>query len=50
MAEKRLLVMDDEPDFSEFVREVAESLDFEVTVVNQSMKFKATYHQVNHER
>lgn len=46
MAEKRLLVMDDEPDFSEFVREVAEGLDYEVTVINQSIKFKATYEDV----
>jgi len=46
MAEKRLLVMDDEPDFSEFVREVAEGLDYEVTVINQSVKFKATYEDV----
>ncbi len=46
MAEHRLLVMDDEPDFSDFVRQVAEGLDYEVTVVNQSMKFKATYEDV----
>ena len=38
--------MDDEPDFTEFVREVAEGLGFEVTIVNQSLKFKSTFEAI----
>lgn len=46
MAEQRLLVMDDEPDFSDYVRQVGEGLDYDVTVINQSTKFKAAYESV----
>ncbi|SLN18633.1 response regulator [Oceanibacterium hippocampi] len=39
----RLLVMDDEPDFGDFVRRVAESLDFSVLVISDPRKFEETY-------
>ena len=46
MAEQRLLVVDDEPDFGEYVRQVADGLGFDVTVIDKSTKFKSTYEEV----
>ena len=43
MGPKRLIVMDDEPGFCEFVAEVAEGLGFETAQVTDSRKFKDTY-------
>ncbi len=43
MAGKRLLVMDDEVDFGEFVARVARNLNYEVEVVSESRFFKDTY-------
>lgn len=43
---KRLLVLDDEPEFGLFVRRAAERVGFEVTVLDQSTQFKTTYEQV----
>lgn len=43
MTAGRLLVVDDEPDFGEFVRKVAVDMDFEVTVTNSGRDFKAAY-------
>ena len=39
----RLLVMDDEPDFADFVRRVGESSGFEVSVITDPRLFKKTY-------
>jgi CheY-like chemotaxis protein len=43
MPNKRLLVCDDEPDFAEFVRAVAEPMGYEVRVVTRSTRFSDTY-------
>jgi len=44
MTPKRLLIVDDEPDFGEFVREVAEGLGYEVAVTTSSQAFQERYH------
>ena len=44
---KRLLVVDDEPRFGEFVRRVAVGLDFEVEVVYHGNEFRAIYPKFN---
>lgn len=46
MATKRLLVLDDEPDFGAFVRRVAEGLGFEVTVLDRATEFRSSYQTV----
>ncbi|HET7852227.1 MAG TPA: response regulator [Methyloceanibacter sp.] len=43
MTDKRLLVCDDEADFAEFVRAVAEPMGYEVEVVTRSMRFTDAY-------
>ena len=40
---RRLLVVDDEPDFSSLVRRVGEDLGYEVTVLNRSAQFAQAY-------
>jgi DNA-binding response OmpR family regulator len=43
MNEKRLLIVDDEPAFGEFVRQVALSLDYQVMVTNDGKAFQECY-------
>jgi len=45
MTAGRLLVVDDEPDFGEFVRKVAVDIGFDVTVTKSGRDFKAAYPQ-----
>ncbi len=47
MIDMRLLVVDDEPDFGEFVREVAEDLGYEVRVTTRGNDFKLLYEAFN---
>lgn len=47
MTDMRLLVVDDEPDFGEYVREVAEDLGYEVRVTTGSNDFKLLYEAFN---
>lgn len=43
MTERRLLIIDDEPDFCAFVREVAERLGFAVTATSDADEFKSSF-------
>ncbi len=43
MSSKRLLIVDDEPEFGQFVRKVAEMMDFEVRVTTRARHFKEAY-------
>lgn len=43
MSEKRLLVIDDEPDFCRFVEQVAHGLGYEVTVCDEPLHAIASY-------
>jgi DNA-binding response OmpR family regulator len=43
MTEKRLLVVDDEPEFGEFVRKVAVDLGYEVQVTTSGRAFQRAY-------
>ena len=43
MPDKRLLVCDDEADFAEFVRAVAEPMGYEVEIVTRSTRFSDAY-------
>ncbi len=43
MSERRLLVVDDEADFAEIVRKVAERRDYRVEVLTESPEFAAAY-------
>ena len=43
MRDKRLLIVDDEPDVVEFVRRVAEGMDYEVAVATRTDQFKERY-------
>ncbi len=45
MTDKRLLVVDDEPEFGEFVRKVATDLGYEVRVTTNGKAFQAAYHE-----
>jgi len=47
---RRLLVVDDEVDFCEFVRKVGEMNDYEVTTLNDATLFKETYRKVKPHR
>jgi len=47
MGAQRLLVIDDQKDFADFVRKVAEDIGFEVTVINESPQFEAVYESVD---
>jgi CheY-like chemotaxis protein len=44
MTPKRLLIVDDEPDFGEFVRQVALGLGYEVVVTTSGQEFQERYH------
>lgn len=46
MNPKRLLIIDDEPGFGEFVRQVALALDYEVTVTTHGQAFQKCYAEV----
>ena len=46
MTDKRLLVVDDEPEFGEFVRQVATDLGYEVRVTTNGKAFQAAYHEL----
>jgi len=46
MTAKRLLVVDDEPEFGEFVRKVATDLGYEVRVTTNGKAFQAAYHEL----
>ena len=43
--DKRLLVVDDEPDFCHFVEIVARQLNYRVTKIVDSRRFKEAYHR-----
>jgi CheY-like chemotaxis protein len=43
MMERRLLVVDDEPDFADFVENAAVSLGYEVRVCTRSTEFRSVY-------
>ncbi len=43
MTDRRLLVVDDEPEFAEFVRKVAAASGFEVEVTSDAAAFKKVY-------
>jgi CheY-like chemotaxis protein len=43
MTNSRLLIMDDEPDFAEYVGIVGEQLGYETLKINDSREFKTTY-------
>ena len=43
MTSRRLVIIDDEPEFGQFVRKVAEEMDFEVRVTTQATHFKEVY-------
>ena len=47
MTDMRLLVVDDEPNFGEFVREVAEDLGYDVTLTTRGDDFKLQYEAFN---
>lgn len=46
MSEKRLLVVDDEPEFGELVRKVAVGLGFEVRVTTHGREFQDAYREM----
>lgn len=46
MSDKRLLVIDDEPEIGEFVRKVAAGLGYEVRVTTDGRAFQAAYHEL----
>jgi DNA-binding response OmpR family regulator len=46
MNRKRLLIVDDEPKFGEFVRQVALTLGYEVTVATSGQEFQRLYVKV----
>jgi DNA-binding NtrC family response regulator len=47
MAEKRLLVVDDQPALGEIVRRTAEGLDYEVVVTEHAEEFMVEYEKFN---
>jgi CheY-like chemotaxis protein len=47
MSVKRLLAIDDEPDFMEIVRTVAEKLDYEVKITDKADAFAEIYESFN---
>jgi len=47
MSEKRLLIVDDEPEFGEFVRKVAISLGYEARVTTHGRAFQDAYHEIH---
>ncbi|MFQ5534624.1 MAG: response regulator [Sphingomonadales bacterium] len=47
MSDKRLLVVDDEPDIGDFIRAVAEGQSFEVVVTSKAGDFLKAYDEFN---
>lgn len=47
MSAEKLLIVDDEPDFAEFVRTVAADMGFDVTVTSRGDAFKKAYFEEN---
>jgi len=47
MSEKRLLIVDDEPEFGELVRKVATGLGYEARVATTGHEFQDAYHEMN---
>jgi len=47
MAEKRLLVIDDERDIGEFIRTVADEMGYDVKVTSSAEEFQAAYRSFN---
>ena len=47
MSEKRLLVVDDEPEFGELVRKVAVGLGYEARVATSGHEFQDAYREMN---
>jgi len=47
MSEKRLLVVDDEPEFGELVARVATDLGYETRVTTNGRDFQNAYHELN---
>ena len=47
MTERRLLVVDDDPDFGDFVRQVAEGSGYQVTVTTGGKEFMEVYDDVD---
>jgi len=47
MSGKRLLAIDDEPDFMEIVRTVAEKLEYEVNITDKADQFAEIYESFN---
>ncbi len=47
MTERRLLIVDDAPDFGDFVRQVAEGCGYEVTVTTGGKQFMEFYDAVD---
>ncbi len=47
MTERRLLIVDDEPDFGDFVRQVDEGSGYEVTVTTGGKEFMEVYDDVD---
>ncbi len=43
MSSKRFLIIDDEPEFGQFVRKAAEEMNFEVKVTTRPTHFKEAY-------
>ena len=43
MSDKRLLIVDDEPDVVEFIRRVAEGMDYKVAVATRTDQFRERY-------
>lgn len=43
MSDKRLLIVDDEPDFGDFIRRVATDLGYEVSVTTNGADFQKSY-------
>lgn len=43
MSDKRLLIVDDEPGFGEFVRDVAQNLGYKVLVTTNGFDFQKSY-------
>lgn len=43
MTNSRLLIMDDEPDFAEYIGIVGEQLGYETLKINDSREFKKAY-------
>jgi CheY-like chemotaxis protein len=47
MSDKRLLIVDDEPEFGELVRKVAAGLGFEARATSNGRAFQTAYHELH---